>query len=190
MSTSKITPERQIHLIGLTGYAGTGKDTVRALLEKHGFHGFSFADPMRAMLRAKLETGGFDARFMERRELKEEAIPILGFSYRELMQTLGDWGRGLAPDFWLRHASAYVSDAVFCGVSVFCVSDVRFANEAAWVRHQGGVIWRVHRDAAQPVREHVSESGVDDITPDLTVHNNGTLGELDAAVRDALGVMA
>ena len=177
-------------LIGLTGYAGTGKDTVRAILEDHGYHGFAFADPMRQMVRAMVDAGGFDARFMDRRELKEEPIPFLGFSYRELMQTLGDWGRGLAPDFWVRQASAYAADAGANGLGVFCVSDVRFMNEAAWVRKQGGVIWRVHRDLAGPVREHVSESEQDDIKPNLTIHNNGTLDELRASVRDLLEVLA
>ena len=173
-------------LIGLTGYAGTGKDTVRALLEEHGYHGFAFADPMRQMVRAMVEAGGFDARFMDRRELKEEPIPFLGFSYRELVQTLGDWGRGLAPDFWVRQASAYVADAGACGLRQFVVSDVRFLNEAAWVRQQGGVIWRVHRDLAGPVREHVSESEQDDIKPTLTIHNNGSLDDLRVTVREAL----
>ena len=177
-------------LIGLTGYAGTGKDTVRALLEEHGYHGFAFADPMRVMVRAMVDAGGFDARFLERRELKEEPIPFLGFSYRELMQTLGDWGRGLAPDFWVRHASAYLADVMPQTFGSFVVSDVRFINEATWVRNQGGVIWRVHRDLAGPVREHVSESEQDDIKPSLTIHNNGSLDDLRTTVRGALGLLS
>lgn len=177
-------------LIGLTGYAGTGKDTVRSILEDHGYHGFAFADPMRAMVRAMVEAGGFDVRFLDRRELKEEPIPFLGFSYRELMQTLGDWGRGLAPDFWVRPTGDYlagIQPETFCK---FVVSDVRFINEAAWVRQQGGVIWRVHRDLAGPVREHVSESEQDDIKPTLTIHNNSSLDDLRTSVREALETLA
>ncbi len=177
-------------LIGLTGYAGTGKDTVRSILEEHGYHGFAFADPMRAMVRAMVEAGGFDVRFLDRRELKEEPIPRLGFSYRELMQTLGDWGRGLAPDFWVRPTSAYLADVMPQTFGKFVVSDVRFINEAAWVRKQGGVIWRVHRDLAGPVREHVSESEQDDIKPTLTIHNNGSLDDLRTSVREALETLA
>ena len=179
-------------LIGLTGYAGTGKDTVRAALQKHGFEGFAFADPMRNMIRELLQTSGIGQHWMDWRECKEEVIPALGVSYRHLAQTLGtEWGRNtLGEGFWLKSADAYMAKMIKQKASAFVVSDVRFANEAAWVRHHGGVIWRVHRDAAQPVREHVSESGVDDIAPDLTVHNNGTLDELDTAVRDALGVVA
>jgi len=127
---------------------------------------------------------------LERRELKEEPIPLLGHSYRELMQTLGDWGRGRSPDFWVRHAGAYLADVMPQTFGSFVVSDVRFINEATWVRKQGGVIWRVHRDLAGPVREHVSESEQDDIKPSLTIHNNGTLDDLRVSVREALESLA
>lgn len=177
-------------LIGLTGYAGTGKDTVRTVLQKHGFEGFAFADPMRNMIRELLQTSGVGEHWMDWRECKEEPMPVFGVSYRHQMQTLGDWGRSFSEDFWLKNATAYMEKLKKQKASAFVVSDVRFANEAAWVRHHGGVIWRVHRDAAQPVREHVSESGVDDIRPDLTVHNNGTIEDLCAGVADALGVVA
>ena len=175
-------------LIGLTGYAGTGKDTARALLEEHGFHGFAFADPIKNMALALLESGGLDTRYLERRELKEEAIPFLGLSYREIMQTLGtEWGRARSPDLWLRLASAHVATHMHCGLSYFVVSDVRFLNEAAWVRKQGGTIWRIERDLAGPVREHVSESEQDQIKPDVTIHNNGPLADLRTSITDALG---
>lgn len=180
------------HLIGLTGYAGTGKDTVRELLQKQGFEGFAFADPMRNMLRELLRTSGIGEHWMDWRECKEESIPALGVSYRHLAQTLGtEWGRNiLGESFWIKSASAHLDKLCRAKADAFVISDVRFANEAAWVRHQGGVIWRIHRDAAEPVREHVSESSIDDIRPDLTIHNNGTLHDLSVTVRDALELYA
>ena len=174
-------------LIGLTGYAGTGKDTVREILEASGFYGFAFADPIRNMVRELLASTGIDECWMTRRELKEEIIPQLGVSYRELAQTLGtEWGRSLKPDFWLRTASAYVADLKHQGASALVVSDVRFVNEAAWVRSRGGVIWRIHRELAGPVREHVSETELDDIKPDVTLHNDGTVDDLRQTVIEAV----
>jgi hypothetical protein len=174
-------------LIGLTGYAGTGKDTVRALLEEHGMSGFAFADPIRNMVRELLTSNGIDDCWMDRRELKEEIIPQLGVSYRELAQTLGtEWGRSLKGDFWLRIASAYVTDLQGQGAVALVVSDVRFINEAEWVRKQGGVIWRIHRELAGPVREHVSESELDDIKPNITIYNDGSVADLRQTVADAV----
>jgi len=179
-------------IIGLTGYAGSGKDVVRAILEEVGFGGFAFADPLRAMLRKLITSCGLSGDWMCERDLKERIIPALGVSYRQMVQTLGtEWGRGLHPDFWLRIADQYMSDMVAQGdADCFCVSDVRFANEAAWVRENDGVIWRIYRPDAQAVRSHISESEQDNIKPDVTIHNVGSLADLRTSVLDALAVAA
>lgn len=180
-------------IIGLTGFAGTGKDTVRAILEELGFNGLAFADPIRAMLREMLTSSGLGDEWMDDRNLKEQIIPELGVSYRHLAQTLGtEWGRNLQPDFWLRLAGAYMADTSEQAERYpvhYVLSDVRFVNEAEWVRARGGVIWHIQRCAATPVRPHVSESEINSITSDLTIFNNGTLDELRYAVERAIKVL-
>lgn len=180
-------------IIGLTGFAGTGKDTVRAILEEHGFNGLAFADPIRAMLREMLSSNGISDKWMDERNLKEQEIPELGMSYRHLAQTLGtEWGRSLKPDFWMNLAGAYMADVVEQAETYpvnFVLSDIRFVNESAWVRAKGGVIWHIQRSAAAPVRAHVSESEISHITSDLVIYNNGTLDELRYAVHQALKAM-
>ena len=180
------------HLIALSGLAGSGKDAVRAILEEEGYTGLAFADPIRAMLRTLLTDAGLHAGYMDARELKERAIPGLGVSYRQLAQTLGtEWGRALDANFWLRIAQARMDGLISGGdVNRFVISDCRFANEAAWVKSQGGVIWRVHREGLAPVRAHVSESEMQRIRPGRTIHNNGTLDDLRVTVLEALGVAA
>ena len=173
------------HLIGLTGRAGSGKDTVREqLVQCHGYTGMALADPIRAMLRALLVASGTGPEWMTDRALKEQPIPAIGASYRHLAQTLGtEWGRSIAPDLWLRIADGYMRDIqreTFCHMK-FVISDVRFPNEAAWVRAQGGEVWHINRPGIEPVREHASER-VEQITPDRTIDNAGTLEELAAEV--------
>ena len=192
-------------LIGLTGFAGSGKDEVRAVLRSVGYIGFAFADPIRSMIADLLAGVGECDGWIEDRALKEQVIPALGVSYRQMAQTLGTaWGRALRPDFWIRIAAAYMTDIQTAQRSPFwidddeptpdrqhfCISDVRFENEAAWVRAQGGVIWRVHREGLAAVRAHASESEQDSIRPARTIHNNGTLDDLRVAVLEALGVVA
>lgn len=176
-------------LIGLCGYAGTGKDTVRALLEDHDFTGLAFADPIRAMIRELLTSNGIDDRFMDDRDFKETVIHELGVSYRHMAQSLGtEWGRNLQPDFWLRIAGAFMDDRIDDGDTHFVISDVRFENEAEWVRERGGVIWRVKREAAAPVRTHQSEAEIEHIEHDWTIHNDGSLEDLREAVGTSLQV--
>lgn len=174
-------------LIGLSGYAGTGKDTVREMLQDQGYTGFAFADPIRGMLRELLTSSGIDDRFIDEREFKEVPIHELGVSYRQMAQTLGtEWGRNLAPDFWLRIAKSYMDEQIDLGGTHFCVSDVRFPNEAQWVRDQGGVIWRVTRPQAAPIRAHVSERLLTEFSTDAEIHNGGSVGDLHRTVMAAL----
>ena len=179
---------KNIALIGITGYAGVGKDTVRGMLEQKGFTGLAFADPIRAMLRTLLRSSGLNEAYMDSRAFKERTIPELGVSYRHLAQTLGtEWGRAVQPDLWLRLAAnkmmmASREDAA----AQFVISDVRFANEADFVRQLGGQIWRIERADAPSVREHVSESEIDRLKVDQYIHNDGSLVELQRLVCMAL----
>lgn len=181
-----------MNLIALTGYAGTGKDTVRAILEQHGYKGLALADPLRNMIEALLGYAGADFNYMEQRELKEAAIPQLGVSYRHLAQTLGtEWGRGsIRPDLWL-HLTGLRLDAIQRGTFIHrfngvVISDVRFVNEAEWVRKRGGVIWRIEREGVERVRAHVSESQIYAFAADRVIPNHGTPEALNDAVMSAL----
>lgn len=178
---------QHIQLIGLTGLAGAGKDTVRQILEnQHGFIGLGFADPIRNMLRTLLSDNGISEAWMDDRELKEHPIPTLGKSYRELAQTLGtEWGRVvLGHDFWLRIAAAYMLDVsgTTFGPLRFVIGDVRFQNEADWVRQRGGVIWHISRPGLSGVRDHISEQGAATIKPDRTLVNDGSIDDLAVLV--------
>lgn len=196
-------------LIGITGYAGSGKDTVRNLLTGYlGYTGFAFADPIRTMLHCLLEHGGIDDKYIESREFKEQVIPELGLSYRQLVQTLGtEWGRSLHSDFWLRLAGAHMADLQadfehMCELHEehgseyeraaprFVISDVRFINEAEWIRARGGVIWRVERPDAVPVRAHASEAEIYHFKPDAVIDNSGDLEHLRHEVAHILALQA
>lgn len=177
-------------IIGITGVAGAGKDSVRAILEEHGFNGMAFADPIRDMIRMLIAGAGIDEAYIDSRELKESIIPELGVSYRHMAQTLGtEWGRSLQSDFWLRLAGAYMADVSECFQdSRFVISDVRFINEAKWVWDRGGVIWRVVRPGVPSVRRHVSEFESCQIEADKTLFNIGTIEDLRDAISEALEV--
>lgn len=172
------------HLIGLCGRAGTGKDTVAdRLVEQHQFSRYAFADPLRSMLEVMLIEAGLEYAYIHERSLKEQPIPGLGFSYRHLAQTLGtEWGRSLSPTFWLQLAalnlglhdlpnSAPVHDRIV-------ITDVRFPNEATWLRALGGQVVLIQRDVPN-VRHHESELHVGGtIQCDLVLDNTGSLAGL------------
>ncbi len=171
-------------IIGLCGTAGAGKDTAADyLFEKHGFHCFAFADPLREMLFSLLEACDIDHVWITERHLKEQPIPGLDVSYRQMAQTLGtEWARQLlGADFWLRTASLALG---FAGPHGFApihdrivITDVRFPNEAAWITQHHGRIARITRPSAA-VRPHLSETLVDQIDAWACIDNSGTVDQL------------
>lgn len=175
-------------LIGLTGYAGTGKDTVRKLLEQdHDFDGIAFADPIRDMLGTLLDSMEIPRDWMIERELKEREIPGLGVSYRQMAQALGtEWGRSLNSDLWLDIAATKIAACNQYGNPGVVISDVRFANEAEWIKAQGGIVWKIIRPDIEPVREHVSEALADLLPYDYVIDNCSTVENLAMAVDSAL----
>jgi hypothetical protein len=175
-------------LIGLTGYAGSGKDTVREILERHHeIDGLAFADPIRDMLSALFDTIGVDSGWMTDRGRKEVPIPEIGASYRTLAQQLGtEWGRAIDPDLWLKIAGAKAAMYQKYDSKGVVISDVRFPNEAAWIKAQGGVIWKIIRPGVEPVRAHASEDLIASLPYDYVIDNSGSIGRLKHAVGVAL----
>lgn len=92
-------------------------------------------------------------------------------SPREAFQTFGtDFGRDkLDNHIWTKIAPTE-------GV---VVTDIRFPNEAQYIKDNGGILIKVQRDNKVKVRQHKSEAFVDLIDCDTTIINNGTLKDLE-----------
>ena len=173
----------QAPLIGIAGRARSGKDTVaNFIVAAIGGYRYSFADPIRAML-VPLGVDMSDPYWQAR---KEEPIPALGVSPRRMMQTLGtEWGRQLInPDLWLIMAH----QRLLQNGPGMVISDVRFDNEAAWIRKHGGRIIHVIRPDTKAVEAHASEDGIEMQDTDARLFNSGTLEELQLSVRELLRV--
>lgn len=166
-------------LIGLAGHARVGKDTVAKYLAAHlTLISYAFADPLKQALARMFHLSDAQLEGAD----KEKSLAWLGKSPRELMQLLGtEWGRDLVhPELWLLLAERNLQllakhDQSMKGV---VIRDVRFDNEADWVRNKGGVIFHISRRGIRPANEHISESGVRHHTGDYAIRNDATLDEL------------
>lgn len=178
-------------IIGLSGFARAGKDTVADyLVAKHGFVKLSFATPMREalynlnpfitvadMTRVPLATA-VDGLGWE--NLKADSPDI-----RPLMQRLGtEVGRKMfGEDFWVNLA---VKEAAKYEKIVF--ADARFKNEADAIRNGDGYIWRINRPGFEAANDHISEHDLDDYTFDTVINNNLDLESLHTFIEKALEV--
>ena len=79
----------------------------------------------------------------------------------------------------------YKSKINLSGKSLIIIKDIRFENEADYIRKLGGEIWHIIRPSAKAVNPHPSESGIAIKEGDLTIYNTGTLDEYERAVNAA-----
>lgn len=178
--------ERDPVLIGLIGAAGAGKTTAgEYLAERYGFACAAFADPIRDRVCSDLDDMGVDYAMVTEPHLKEAHIAELQWALaanitaRRMMQAFGDAGRQLHPDYWvylaacrlgLQPGGTPVHDRI-------CITDVRYPNEADWVRRRGGVLLRIvrmARAANDSAAQHSSEQHWALLPADAEVTNVGT----------------
>jgi hypothetical protein len=144
-------------IIGFTGPPGAGKSLCAEVYRGvNGGYLYAFATPIKNMLRAGFGID-FEDPYWNDRDNKEKLIPAFGVSPRELMQTLGsNWGRELVnPDVWITLATGVL---IKRGAGMV-ISDLRFENEAKWVRDRGGIV--VHVSTDKPFDNgHYAEKGI------------------------------
>lgn len=177
-------------LLGLAGRAGAGKDTVAGLLHdciwgENGGAGIvctSFAGPLKAGVESMF---GIPAAGLTREE-KEAPVPWLGKSPRYIYQTLGtEWARSLlGEDVWVRCMERRILTRGGPREH-WIITDVRFPNEVAFIRRQGGAVWWVERDGVPEVRAHASEGALGPQDCDRTIANLGSVADLGGTVERA-----
>jgi hypothetical protein len=179
-------------IVGLSGYAQSGKDTFASfLVEDHGFERMAFADPLRDMLYALNPLTWVYALPEQKAGTYNDSVQAIvdqhGWEWakantgvRELLQRLGTEAgrRVLGENIWVDTALSKVPLGTDRNI-VF--TDCRFVNEAEAIRDRGGVIIRIRRPDTSAVNRHPSETALDGYRCDWTVENAGTLDTLRTA---------
>lgn len=182
-------------LIGLSGYARAGKDTVAGILAERGYERVAFADALRDALYAlnPVVTISYQVRDGIRHSAAHKrvsaVVDALGWDkaktdypeIRDLLQRLGtevgriQWG----DDFWVQIA---MRKAINFPLTV--ITDVRFPSEAASIKKHRGEVWRINRPGTDPVNGHSSETALDNYTFDRYIDNDATIEALRDLVLD------
>jgi hypothetical protein len=185
-------------IIGLVGFIGAGKGTVRDILvREHGYHGFAFADALKDAVSTIFTwpRGLLEGDSNASRAFRERVDPWwshkLGYEVtpRLILQKMGTEAcrHGIADNIWIAALEKRIH-----GYEDVVISDCRFPNELDFVRSAGGIIVQVNRGNAPTKEElskmHVSETSWNYIVPDYIVDNDGTLQELKDKIKLVLTV--
>ena len=172
--TPSQTPNQTVMLIGISGKKRSGKDTVGAMvvewLNEHGFDAaqVAFADQLKEEV---AEATGVNRRMQEMD--KERWRPILqwwGVEFRR---------HYFGQDYWVRKM---MEKLLVMDEDVAVVTDVRFRDEADFIRASGGFVVRVERETGLQ-DGHSSETDLDGYSGfQTTLSNDGTLDDLEEKV--------
>lgn len=148
-------------LVGIAGYAGSGKDTAADVLVELGWERMAFAGALKD-LASRI---GWDGR-------KDDPG-------RRLLQDLGVGCRDvLGADVWVNALMGSLPERAV-------IVDVRFPNEVAAIHDHGGLVVRVVRTGVAPANGHVSEIALDHLELP-TVVNDGPVNLLHLRLLDLL----
>ena len=150
-------------IVGLVGYAGSGKDTAAIGLSHIGWRRHAFASALKNVAR---DIGWNGEKDRDGRVLLQH----LGCAVRDHVD----------PDSWVnaleRDVASHARHAV--------LTDVRFPNEIEWLRSRGGTLVRIDRPGVGPVNDHVSEHAWTAFEPDAVIVNDGTPEALQARLQE------
>jgi hypothetical protein len=172
-------------LIGITGYAGSGKDVIADyLFKEYGFSNLGMSTALQDIARQQF---GWDGKKDERG--------------RCLLQNLGDAGRNYNKDFWINKLRDKINDfALFDTGSrevypkmkpihyKFAITGIRYPNEYEFVKSREGYIWKVQGRGGLKKTWNDSEAYIDTFEVDHTFYNddNTTKAELYLQIKEVV----
>jgi hypothetical protein len=183
LKDGKLVP--QIEVLGLSGWARSGKDTVADYLVEHaGYTKVSFAQTIRDALVAldpEIRVDGALCNLKQVEVIGWEALKDLSPSIRPLLQRMGtEVGRQMfGEDFWVDAAINRIPDG-----SKVVFADVRYPNEAKAIKVLGGEVWRIERPGIGPANDHESEHALNDYEFDRVLTNAFDVSSIYAKVQE------
>lgn len=176
-------------LIGLSGFAQVGKDSVANILKEHGFQRIALADPIREAMYLLNPIVVTDSRGRIFR--LQEVVDDIGWDdaktsipeVRRLLQVFGtEVGRQLFGEgIWVDLAMRKIGPE-----GKYVITDVRFPNEVLAIGSLGGSLIRVTRPGSAPVNQHISDAGLSGSWFYAEISNDGSLEDLRSKVLEVL----
>jgi len=169
-------------LIGITGKARSGKDTIAEILHTHyEFTCTAFAGPLKA---AALIAFSDEPSKFSTQEGKASTNHYWSMTRRKMLQDFGEaMCKEFGEQFWIKRW--FLDYSKFKDTDHIVVTDVRKDIEASFIRAMGGVVVHVQREGAGlqgAEGQHVTERGVERVKGDVVIRNDGSIADLHGPI--------
>lgn len=175
-------------IIGLSGKARAGKDCVANYLTSyHGFKQTAFAESLKEACRVIFGLEDVELHGSK----KDVEHEFWGMTPRSILQLVGTEAMrdGFDKNVWVKSVELRIKRSP----QRWVISDTRFLEEVEAIKAWGGRVFRIDRPEMTDViatSSHISETALDDYDGwDGVISNVGTLNELYAAAREAMGLI-
>ena len=177
-------------IIGITGKAGSGKDTIGTYLNmRYKFFHESLAAPIKRLVK---DVFVVDGKAMNDRIGREEQLANWpDWTVRKMLQHVGTemFRATFGEDIWVKSLCLRLREIDY---DKFVITDVRFPNERDYLRKEYGLNFTLIRvvrpgydGAVSGIPGHASEAHV--LESDFVLDNTGTVADLCKQVDGIMG---
>ena len=169
-------------LIGISGKKKSGKDTAAKIISEQLDNSviLHFADALKLEI---AQATGFSLRYID--EHKD--------NFRLILQGWGtDFRRKIyGEDYWIKKLHEFIVEESEDNISLsddcfnLIIADVRFQNEFDYIKSHGGIMIHMIRSVDYS-DNHISETELDEVKHDYTIHNIGTEQHLAEKITNIL----
>jgi len=179
-----------MRIIGIAGAAGSGKDTAAQLIKDHSSNSilYSLASPLKESASILF---GIDIEDFYDRIAKEKINDVWKLTPRQLLIKMGtDFGRNVInKDIFIIRAQVEINKHFSENFDYFIIPDIRFDNEAEFVKDNDGIIIKLDRNNRDVVQlDHETEYGISDDLVDIYINNNSSILDLEYELIRALEI--
>ena len=190
-----IPPQLKLpRIIAICGEIGAGKDTSATYLAfNYGYKIIGLSDPVYEAvyrLNPAIVIGHHRAVYLQTLVDKDgwDATKRMYPAVRQMLRTQGtENGRNVhGPYCWINIAKSRMAES---GHPLWVIRDLRFPDEAEWIKSEGGVIWRIEGRTSPEVASlptHVSESHKNQFACDRIIQNDGELPTLYRRINEIM----
>jgi len=164
-------------IIGLTGKRGVGKTVIANLIsEKTNAPVLSFAGPLKEMIE-KAQICTHEELYFRKNEFSRMMLQKIGTNiFRNQVDRR----------FWIKRMKERIFSDYYKS-EIIIIDDVRFKNEAQYIKNNGGKVVQVIRgDIGFTIDNHESEMECELIVPDWIIDNNVPIEYLNTVISEML----